>query len=67
MEEDLFGPFKSFALPRVTRCDRCGKPIQRSAARISRHGLQDDTLSEYEELCDECSLPSQDEVGNTSE
>ncbi|MCL5958356.1 MAG: hypothetical protein M1358_03395 [Chloroflexi bacterium] len=57
MEEDLIGSFKSFARRRITRCDRCGRPILRSSAKITSDGLAEDTLSEYEELCEQCSLP----------
>lgn len=60
MEEDLLGPLKSFSRRYVTLCDRCGKPIPRHAARINRDGLAEDTLSGYEELCEECSLLDQD-------
>jgi hypothetical protein len=35
-------------------CDRCGKPIRRRRAKLSEEGLAEDTLSEFEELCDEC-------------
>lgn len=61
MEEDLLGPFKSYSRHRFTQCDRCGKPVPRSVARISSHGLQEDTLSEYEELCEQCAQPDSED------
>ncbi|MCL5961637.1 MAG: hypothetical protein M1358_20390 [Chloroflexi bacterium] len=60
MEEDLLGPFKSFTSRSLTLCDRCGKPILKSAAKVTNDGLREDTLSEYEELCEQCSLPDVD-------
>ncbi len=60
MEEDRLGPLKAFVGLEYTLCDRCGKPIRRRRAKISREGLAEDTLSEYEELCEECRKPKPD-------
>lgn len=60
MEEDLLGPLKAFIGQKYTLCDRCGKPIRRRRATVSTEGLAEDTLSEYEELCDDCRRPVPD-------
>jgi len=60
MEEDLLGTFRSFSRRKLTLCNRCGKPILRDRARITEEGLAEDTLSGYEELCEECSLPDKE-------
>ncbi len=59
MEEDRMGPLKDFIGPDYTLCDRCGKPIRRSKARVVEEGLGEDTLSEFEELCDDCRRASE--------
>jgi len=61
MEEDVMGPLKEFVGTRYTLCDRCGKPITRREARVAQEGLGEDTLSDFEELCDECQTPQPDE------
>jgi uncharacterized protein with PIN domain len=54
MEEDYLGPLKAFVGVEYVLCDRCGKPLVRRRAKVARDGLAEDTLSEFEELCDEC-------------
>ncbi|MBI4317790.1 MAG: hypothetical protein HY675_04810 [Chloroflexi bacterium] len=61
MEEDILGGLKAFIGPEYVLCDRCGKPIRRRKAEVAQEGLGEDTLSAFEELCDECRVPEKDE------